>query len=87
MVTMTLDEEALQSYLDRLACIPNQWQIKISVDNYKELHIRNNKSHVHCIIKGKQLYAVRKGKNLGITISNDLKSAEHCSEVVNTAKK
>ena len=86
-VTAILDEEALQSYLDRLARWANQWQMKFNVDKCKVLHIGKNNNRVRYVMNGQQLSAVSKEKDLGITISSDLKPGQHCSEVVKTANK
>ncbi|ORD93263.1 RTJK, partial [Enterospora canceri] len=86
-VTTTSDREVLQSDLDRLTSWANKWQMKFNVDKCKVLHIGRNNDHVQYSMNGKLLTAVNKEKDLGITISNDLKPSQHCSEVVKIANR
>ena len=86
-VTTSQEKEALQSDLDRLTCWANKWQMKFNVDKCKVLHIGSSNDHVQYEMNGQILGAVNKEKDLGVTISSDLKPAQHCSEVVKTANK
>ena len=86
-VTTTQDRETLQSDLDQLTRWANKWQMKFNVDKCKVLHIGKRNDHVQYSMNGQQLSAVTKEKDLGVTISNDLKPSQQCSEVVKTANK
>ena len=84
-VTITADKLQFQSHLDTLVSWSKKWQIKFNVDNIKVLHIGNNNQFTKCTINGSELSKVSHEKDLGITISNDLKSDKHCSDVVRKA--
>jgi hypothetical protein len=86
-VTTTHDREILQSDLDRLVNWASKWQMKFNVEKCKVLHIGSNNNRAQYLMNGQQLSAVNKEKDLGITISSDLKPSQHCSEVFKTANK
>ena len=86
-VITTQDKAALQSDLDRLTFWANKWQMKFNLSKCKVLHIGSNNDQVQYEMNGHVLETVKKEKDLGVTISNDLKPGKHCSEVVKTANR
>lgn len=86
-LTTTHERETLQSDLDRLINWSSEWQMKFNVEKGKVLHIGSNNNHAQYLMNGQQLSAVNKEKDLGITISSNLKPSQHCSEVFKTANK
>ncbi len=51
------------------------------------MHIGNSNDHVNYAFNGSDLAKVNQEKDLGVIVSNDLKSEKHISEAVKTAKK
>ena len=86
-VITTADKMQLQSDLDRLVTWSDKWLMKFNVDKCKVLHIGNSNDHTNYTMNGSDLSKVTHEKDLGITISTDLKPSKHCSDVVKTANK
>ena len=86
-VTTASERLQLQSDLDRLVNWSSKWQMKFNLDKCKVLHIGYHNTHSNYSMDGFRLTEVNQEKDLGITISNDLKHGKHCSEVVKTANK
>ncbi len=61
--------------------------MKFNIEKCRVLHIGNNNNRAQYLMNGQQLSAVNKEKDLGITISSDLKSSQHCSGIFKTANK
>ena len=59
----------------------------INVDKCNVLHIGNNNHYTNYTMNGSKLSKVSYEKDLGVTISNDLKLIKHCSDVIKTANK
>ena len=57
------------------------------MDKYKVLHIGNGNQFTKYTMNGSELSKVNHEKDLGVTISNDLKPDKHCSDVVKEANK
>ena len=51
------------------------------------MHISNNNQYTKYTMNGSELSKVSHKKDLGISISNDLKPSKHCSDVVKKANK
>ena len=85
--TTTRESEKLQSDLDRLNDWANKWQMKFNIDKCKVLHVGSNNNLLQYSMNGQQLSAVKKEKDLGVLVTDDLKPGQHCSEVVKTANK
>ncbi len=56
-----------------------------NVNQCKVLHIWSNNNRSKYSTNATEILKVNEEKDLGITISSDLKPAKHCSEVVKTA--
>ena len=57
------------------------------MDKCEVLHIGSNNERVNYSVIGSQLVKVNEEKDSGDTITTDLKSSKHCSEVVKAADK
>ena len=86
-VTTTREKETLQSDLDQLTHWANKWQMQFNVEKCKVLHIGSNNNMQQYSMNGQQLSAVKKEKDLGVLVTDDLKPSQHCSQVVKTANK
>ena len=76
-VTTTADKLQFQSNLDTLISWSKKWQMKFNVDKCKVLHIGNNNQFTKYTMNGSETYKNNHEKDLGITISNDLKPDKH----------
>ena len=61
--------------------------MKFNTYKWKILHIGNNNHHKKYTTNGSELSKVSHEKDLGVTISNDLKPSKHCSDVIKTPNK
>ena len=86
-VTTTAEKVLLQSDLERLVNWSNKWQMAYNVSKCKVLHIGSNNNRTNYSMNGTEIPKVSKEKDLGVTISSDLKPTNHCSDVVKTANK
>ena len=86
-VTTTAEKSLLQTDLDRLVNWSNKWQMTFNLNKCKVLHIGNNNDRHNYSMNGIELLKVNEEKDLGVTISSDLKPGKHCTEVVKTANK
>ena len=59
--------------------------MKFNVDKCKVLHIDSNNQYTKYTMNGSELTSINYEKDLGVTISNDLKPGKHCSDVVKKA--
>ncbi len=49
------------------------------------MYVDMNNDNVKYLMNGVELYVTNTEKDLGVMISDDLKSSKHCSKVVKTA--
>jgi hypothetical protein len=77
----------LQADLDKLSEWATKWQMAFNVDKCEVMHIGSRNPHAHYLLMGKILKTTKVNKDLGCTISDDLKAAKHCSVSVGKAKK
>ena len=61
--------------------------MKFNDDKCKVLYIRNKNHHTKFTTNGIELSKLTYEKDLGVTISSDLKLSKHCSDVVKTVNK
>ena len=81
-ITTTADKLQFQSNLDTLVIWSKKWLVKFNVNKCKDLHNRINNQYTKYIMKGSELSKVSHEKDLGVTISNDLKPDKRCPDVV-----
>jgi len=75
-----LAAERLQQDLDRLVQWSTDWQMSFNVDKCKVMHIgRNNSKHTYTM-EGRRLQEITEERDLGIIVTNDLKSADQCNQ-------
>ncbi len=61
--------------------------MKFNVEKCKVMHIGINNDNVKYLMNGVELSVTNTENDLGVMISNDLKSSNQCSKVVKTANK
>ena len=83
------DEEAdnLQKDLDTLLNWTNDWQMQFNVKKCKVMHLGKQKQNHQYHINGNQLESVKTEKDLGVTLSADLKVAQQCSNACSKANR
>jgi hypothetical protein len=80
-----IDSARLQEDLDSIAFWANKWQLKLSIAKCSILHINSNVMPHEYSLENQILPSCTSQKDLGVTISHDLKSREHCSTICNKA--
>ena len=79
------NRELLQKDLDRLGGWSMTWQMSFNVDKCRVMHMGSrNTRHIYRP-EGRELGAVSEEKDLGVTISSDLKCSRQCREAYNKA--
>ena len=76
------DSSLLQSNLDRLVLWASEWQLTFNAKKCKVLHFGNNNKKRNYELNGTVLDGISVQKDLGIDVSDDLKSARHIDEIV-----
>ena len=70
--------ELIQSDLDKLSDWSDKWLLKFNSDKCKVMHIGNDNLKYNYQMQNKSLTEVQQEKDLGVIISNDLKTSSHC---------
>lgn len=86
-VENTTDWMNLQNDLKLLELWNEQWDMKFNENKCKVMHIGKNNSNYNYMLKNKTMDITIKEKDLGITISNDLKFSDQCNIAYNKANK
>jgi len=81
------DIETLQSDLHRLVEWSKDWQMLSNTDKCKVLHFGFNNPHIDYSMDGVKLQLVKEEKNLGVTVSADMKWERQCIEAIKKANK
>ena len=76
------DSSLLQSDPDKLVLWASEWQMTFNAKKYKVLHFGKNNKKCDYELNGTALDGVSVQKDLGIDVSDDLKSARHIDEIV-----
>ena len=77
----------LQEDLRKLGEWSKKWQMPFNLDKCKIMHIgHKNKNEIYELL-GKEIESVQQEKDLGVVITNDLKSSNQCIEAVKKAQK
>ena len=79
------DCEIIQKDLNHIIEWSEKWQMSFNVDKCKVMHIGSQNSNHTYIMNGRPLQAMQEEKDLGVTISSDLKHANHCKKAYNKA--
>ena len=81
------DREMLQRDLDRLVQWSEVWQMKFNVDKCKVMHLGRGNSGGNYMMNGGRLGMVGEERDLGVRITNDLKTSAHCAYVCTKANR
>ena len=86
-VTSADDVSDLQSDLSNLVEWSKEWQMIFNVEKCKVMHMGYNNEHAEYVMNNVKLECVTDEKDLGVIVSDDLKSGKQCSEVVKKANR
>jgi len=79
--------EDLQNDLDLLVKWSDEWQMKFNVQKCKVMHIGKNNMEYKYTMNGMELESTKTEKDLGVVMSSDLKSTDHCLLAYNKASR
>lgn len=84
------DIQVLQDDLCKMCKWAEVWQMQFNIEKCKTMHINGNEEHANYYMVTSDntrvnLQVVNEEKDLGIKISNDLKSSRQCSSVIGSA--
>ena len=77
----------LQEDLRKVGEWSKKWQMPFSLDKCKIMHIGHKNKNEKYELLGKEIESVQQEKDLGVVITNDLKSSNQCIEAVKKAQK
>ena len=82
--TVTSAEEisALQSDLNNLVARSTEWQMLFNVDKCRVIHMGYSNIQAEYVMNDVKLECVSEEKDLGVIVSDDLKSKKQCSVAV-----
>ena len=86
-ISTAADTKQLQHDIDRVFNWAEEWQMKFNVDKCKVINFGNSAFDRTYMIDGKILDSVSSCTDLGVLITNDLKSVKHIDKVVSTANR
>ena len=75
----------LQEDLRKVGEWSKKWQMPFNLDKCKIMHIGHKNKNEKYEILGKEIESVQQEKDLGVVITNDLKSSNQCIEAVKKA--
>ena len=64
-----------------------KWQMPFNLDKGKMMHIGHKNKNENYELLGKEIESVQQERDLGVIITNDLKSSSQCIEAVKKAQK
>ena len=77
----------LQEDLRKVGEWSKKWQMPFNLDKCKIMHIGHKNKNEKYELPGKEIESVQQEKDLGVVITNDLKSSNQCIEAVKKAQK
>ena len=77
----------LQEDLRKVGEWSKKWQMPFNLDKCKIMHIGHKNKNEKYELLGKEIESVQQEKDLGVVITNDLKSSNQCIEAVKKAPK
>lgn len=86
-VTSTENYQKLQNDINTLVDWADKWQMEFNIEKCKVLHVGSNNVHKDYTMKNSVLSTTENEKDLGVTMSSDLKPSKQCTEVIKTANK
>ena len=81
------DVQKFQNDIDKLMKWSEEWQMLFNTSKCKVMHVGRLSFQRQYYMNKQQLELVRQEKDLGITISNDLKVSQQCQQAYNKASK
>ena len=86
-VVSSEQKKEMQNNLDKLSEWGQRWQMSFNENKCKVMHIGYRNDKTIYFLNGTQLKSVDSEVDLGVTISNNLKPSQQCSEVIKKANK
>ena len=86
-LTCPQDAVDLQEDLVTLETWSEKWQMTFNADKCKVLHLGHRNTEAEYEIQGARLEAVQEERDLGVVVSNNLKSSKQCAEAVKKANR
>jgi Reverse transcriptase (RNA-dependent DNA polymerase)/Endonuclease-reverse transcriptase len=80
------DRARLQSVLDRLCDWTSEWAMKFNVQKCKVMHFGKKNPKFAYTMEGVQLDDVTEERDIGITVTDNLKPAKQCAKAATTAR-
>ena len=77
----------LQEDLRKVGEWSKKWQMPFNLDKCKIMHIGHKNKNEKYELLGREIESVQQEKDLGVVITNDLKSSNQCIEAVKKAQK
>jgi hypothetical protein len=84
-ITGEADRVKLQSTLDRLVEWARVWGMQFNVQKCKIMHVGNNNPRYEYQMAGTTLSVTEEEKDIGVTMSRNLKPSKHCRKAAGTA--
>ena len=81
------DIAKLQKDIDALVEWARTWRMRFNIDKCKIIHVGRNNTHANYRMDDTTLQKVTEEKDLGVTISDDLKPSKHCRIAFNKSAK
>ncbi len=79
------DSVTLQSCLDKLWEWGERWGMFFNIEKCHVMHLGNNNPHYTYTLGSSQLASIEEEKDIGVTITNNLKPSRHCKKAARTA--
>ena len=80
------DRQELQDALDKLCEWADKWGMEFNVSKCKVMHMGHNNPAFSYTMKGHQLEKTREEKDIGVTISDNMKPSAQCARAARTAQ-
>ena len=81
------DREKLQEDLNKIVEWSNKWQMPFNVNKCQMLQIGHSNKKYEYNMMGQEIKVTPQAKDLGVTISNNLKFSHHCNEAAKKANR
>ena len=79
MVSME-DKQRLQEALDKLCCWADTWGMSLNTKKCKVMHMGKNNPNHHFVMGGQILDSTEEERDIGVTVSSNLKPSAHCAK-------
>jgi len=85
-VTTLRGREELQEALDELCKWADTWRMEFNVKKCKGMHVGHNKENHVYTMNGQQLDTTEEERDIGVTVSRQLKPSAQCRNAARTAQ-